>query len=154
MLDCPLHVRPQCGPELRIAGEASVVSRCDEALHEAAPKIGHVTVARVQVEQRRLVAARPRIRWRAAQHLRPVGGQPLYVLRVLARMRERVAELWVGQTARVMCSREAKERGVAPGVLIQRWSHELSVAQKTDRIGVDMACGPRRDAASSKWPTA
>lgn len=96
MPDCPLHVRTQRGPEPGIVGEASVVSRFGETPHEAAPKIGHVTVARVEAEERRLVTARPRIRWRTTEHLRPVSREPLYVLRVLARMRERMVELRVG----------------------------------------------------------
>jgi hypothetical protein len=132
VLHRPLRVGAQCRPERRIAGEASVISGCEEAVCEAVAEVGYVTVARVQFEEGRLLTARPGIRRRAAGHLRPVSRQPLDVVRVLARMRERVVELGVGRAALVMCPGEAQERGVTPGVLMQRGPRDFSIAGRRD----------------------
>ena len=53
-------------------------------------------------EVRLVATALPRVGRRAAEHLSPVGGQPLHVLRVLTGMGERVVELGIGQAAGVV----------------------------------------------------
>jgi hypothetical protein len=67
-----------------------------------------------------LVAAGLRERRRTAQHLRPVRSQPLDVLRMLVAVRERVVQLRIRQTARVMRVSEREEGGVAAGELVER----------------------------------
>ena len=84
----------------------------------------------------RLVAAGLRVAGRPAQHLRPVGRQPLDVLGVLAGMRERVVELRVGEAARVVRGGEGEEGRLAAGELEQRRTHPRSVAQRDPhRVG-------------------
>ncbi len=61
--------------------------------HETLAEIAHVAVAGVHVQHAGLVAGGLRVGRRAAQHLRPIGRQPLDVLRVLAGMRKRMVQL-------------------------------------------------------------
>jgi hypothetical protein len=67
-----------------------------------------------------LVAARLAERLRAAEYLGPVRREPLDVLRVLVRVRERVVQLGIGETAGVMRLGEREEGGVAAGELVER----------------------------------
>ena len=65
---------------------------------------------------------------RAAEHLRPVQGEALDVLRVLARVGERVVQLGVGEAARVVGGGEREERGLATGELVESGPHPASLA--------------------------
>jgi hypothetical protein len=67
---------------------------------------------------------------RAAEDLGPVGGQPLDVLRMLVRVRERMVQLGIGQASGVMGPRQLEQRGVTAGELVQRGAHVTSVAQR------------------------
>ena len=75
-----------------------------------------------------LIAARLRERGRTAQHLRPVGGQPLDVVRMLVGMREGMVELGVLQAARVVRRGKGQKRGLAAGELKQRRAHGTRLA--------------------------
>ena len=60
----------------------------------------------------------PRVRIGPAQHLAPVGGQPFGVLRMQARMAERMLGLRVGEAAPVPRVGESEHRGGTTGGLI------------------------------------
>ena len=97
------------GPELGVVGQPRVVHRLDEAGDEAPAQVGHVAVARVHAAAGRTGRPSRRSTRRAAHDLGPVGREPLDVLRVLVRVRERVVQLGVGQAARVV--RASRGRG-------------------------------------------
>jgi hypothetical protein len=111
------------GTEVRIGRQAGVIHRRVEAGEEALAEIAHVTVPRVHLQQRGLVAARARVQRWATHHLGPVGGQSLDVLRMLAGMRERVVELGVREAPRVVGFSQGEERGLAAGELEERGAH-------------------------------
>ncbi len=85
----------QGGTECGVHGQLGVIGGAVKAAEEALSKITHIPVARVHSQDGGLVATRLRIGGRPAHDLRPVGGQPLDVLRVLVGMRERMVELGV-----------------------------------------------------------
>jgi AcrR family transcriptional regulator len=117
----PVDARAQRGPEPRLIGPARVVGGEHEAVREPPAEIAHVTVARVQQHQAGLVAAPlGRVGRRAAHHLGQVGGEPLDVPRVLARVRERMVQLRVGQAARMQRGRKRRERALSAREFIQR----------------------------------
>jgi hypothetical protein len=60
----------------------------------------------------------------------PVGSKALDVLGVLAGMRERVVQLRVLETPRVVCSGEGQESLLTAGELVQRGPHVESVARR------------------------
>jgi hypothetical protein len=123
-VDRAFDVAPDGGAERRVGRPAGVVGRAHEAVGEAAAEVAHVAVARVQQHQGALVAAvLPRVPGRPAHRLGQVGGEPLDVLRVLARVRERVVQLRVGQAARVQRGGEGDERLLPARELVQRRSH-------------------------------
>ena len=109
----PAHVRDHGGPERAIGGQPRVVEGSLKAADEALAEIAHVAVAGVHAQQPRLAPAAIRVRGRPARHLRPVGGEPLDVLRVLVGARERVLELGVGEAAPVVRPGHGEERVVA-----------------------------------------
>ncbi len=120
----PFDVGADRRAELRVGRPARVVGRQHEAVGEPAAEVAHVPVARVQQQQVALVAAvLPRVPGRPAHGLGQVGGQPLDVLRVLARVRERVVELRVRQAAGVQRGGETREGPLAARELVQRRSH-------------------------------
>jgi hypothetical protein len=102
----------QGGVELRVLRQAGIVDRLIEAAHEALAEIAHVAVVGVHVQDGGLVATRLRKQRRATQHLGPIGSEPLDVLRVLTGMRERMVQLRIIHTARVMRCREREKRGL------------------------------------------
>jgi hypothetical protein len=123
-VDRSVDVGADGGPELRVGGPAGVVGGGHEAVREPAAEVAHVPVARVQQHQGALVAAvLPRVPRRPAHRLGQVGRQPLDVQRVLARVRERVVQLRVGQTARVQRGGERHEGPFPARELVQRRSH-------------------------------
>ncbi len=125
VIDGPLHVGPQCGPELGVVRQLRVVGRGHEARHEPPAEVGHVAVAAVQPHHRRLVAVLLGERRRPAEHLGPVRRQPLHVLRMLVRVRERVVELGIREAAGVVGLGQGEERRRTPGELEQRRSHGI-----------------------------
>jgi hypothetical protein len=60
----------------------------------------------------------PGVRIGPAQHLAPVGGQPFGVLRMQARMAERMLGLGVGEAALVPRVSESEHRGCTTGGLV------------------------------------
>lgn len=110
----PLHIRAQCGLKLRIGGKPGVISGADEAVHEPAAQVAHVSIAGVQLQQCRMVAARLGVGGRPAHHLGPISGQPLDVLRAPG-MRERMVELGILQAALVVGRCQGEESRLAPG---------------------------------------
>jgi hypothetical protein len=97
--------------------KTGVVGGRHEAGHEPAVELAHVAASGVQRDEVRLVATSSGVGRRTADHLGPVRRQSLDVLRVLARMGERVIELRVGQTAAVVRLRRNRSRsnsGVTP----------------------------------------
>jgi AcrR family transcriptional regulator len=131
----PLDVGAQRDAEPRGVGPADIVGGEHEAVGEPPAEVAHVTVARVQYHQAGLVAAPlggvPR---RSAHHLGQVGGEPLDVLRILARMRERVVQLRVGQAAFMQRGGKRQERARAARELVQRRSHGPSIARSCDSL--------------------
>ena len=85
----------------------------------------------MHAEHAGLVAAGLRVRRRPAQHLAPVRGQALDVLRVLVVVGERMVELRIRETARVMGLREREQRSLPTGELEQRRAHGESLAHGT-----------------------
>jgi hypothetical protein len=71
-------------------------------------------------EDARLIAAFLGVGRRPAEHLGPVGGEALDMLRMLILVGERMVELGVGQTPLVMGPREGEERSLAAGELEER----------------------------------
>jgi hypothetical protein len=123
-LDRAFDVAADGGAEGRVGRPAGVVGRAHEAVGEATAEVAHVAVARVQEHEGTLVAAvLPRVRRRAAHRLGQVGGEALDVLRILARVRERVVQLRVGQAARVQRGGKGRERLRPARELVQRRSH-------------------------------
>ena len=57
---------------------------------------------------------------RAAEHFGPVRAEPLDVLRMLVSVRERVVQLRIGETARVVRLCQGEKGGVAAGELVER----------------------------------
>ena len=132
----PVDVDAQRDAEPRVVGPVGVVGRQHEAVREPAAEVAHVAVARVQQHQAGLVAAAlGRVLRRAAHHLGQVGGQPLDVLRVLIRVRERVVQLRVGQAAFMQRGGERQERALPARELVQRrrWLHGPSIARRGRR---------------------
>ncbi len=127
-----LDVGAQRGAEPRVIGPAGVVGGEHEAVREPPAEVAHVTVAGVHQHQRRLVAAPlggvPR---RPAHHLGQIGGEPLGVPRILARMRERMVQLGVGQAAFMQRGGEWQERALSARELVQRRRrlHRPSIAR-------------------------
>src|SRR4051794_24949397 len=70
------------------------------------------------------------VRW-PAHDLRPVGRQPLDVVRILVRMGEGVVQLRVLEAAAMVGCGERPEGGVAPGELEQRLSHPPSLTRRS-----------------------
>jgi AcrR family transcriptional regulator len=104
--DGPLHIGTQCGAKLWVIRQPGVVGRRDEAVDEPAGQVAHVAIPGMHADEERLVAAPASgVVGRPAHHLRPVGRQALDVLRVLARVGERVVELRIGQAPRVVRGR-------------------------------------------------
>jgi AcrR family transcriptional regulator len=117
----PVDVGAQRGPEPRLIGPAGVVGGEHEAVREPPAEVAHVTVTRMQQHHAGLVAAAlGGVRRRAAHHLSQVGGEPLDVPRVLARMRERMVKLRVGQAALMQRGRKRRERALSARELVQR----------------------------------
>jgi hypothetical protein len=77
----------------------------------------------VQQHKPRLVAALARVNGRPAHGFREVRREPLNVLRMLARVRERMVQLRVGQAARVQRGGECEEGFLPARELVQRRSH-------------------------------
>ncbi len=131
----PLDAGPEHGPEPRVVRPAGVVGREHEAVREPPAQVAHVPVTGMHHDQGGLVAAPlPRVPRRPAHHLRQVGGEPLDVPRVLARMRERVVQFRVRQAARVQRGGERREGRLPARELVQRRLrgyrfHASSIAQ-------------------------
>jgi AcrR family transcriptional regulator len=126
----PVDVGPQCGAEPRVIGPVGVVGGEHEAVREPPAEVAHVTVARVHQHQARLVAAPPGgVPRRPAHHLGQVGGEPLDVLRILVRVRERMVQLRVGQAAFVQRGGKWQERRLSARELVKRWFHGPSIAR-------------------------
>lgn len=66
-----------------IGWQVGIIGSAVEAAQEALAEIAHVAVSRVHPQHGRLVAAGLRIGGGPAHHLRPVGSQPLHMLRML-----------------------------------------------------------------------
>jgi hypothetical protein len=140
LVHLPFDVRADGGAELRVVRPARVVGREHEAVGEPAAEVAHVPVARVQQQQAALAAAvLPRVPGRAAHGLGQVGRQPLDVLRVLARVRERVVELRVRQAAGVQRGGEGHEDPLAARELVQRRTHE-SILGGAGLTGKSVSC--------------
>jgi hypothetical protein len=141
-VDRALDVAADGGAERRVGRPAGVVGRAHEAVGEAAAEVAHVPVPRVQQHQGALVAAvLPRVPGRPAHRLGQVGGEPLDVQRILARVRERVVQLRVGQAARVQRGGEGLESLLPARELIQRRSHHGSILKGIGAVGVDVGIG-------------
>jgi AcrR family transcriptional regulator len=122
--DRPFHVGAQRRAELRVVRQPGVVRREHEAVDEPPPQVAHVAIAGVHVHQERLVRAiLAAVRRGPAHDLRPVGGEPLHVQRVLVRVREGVIEFRVRQAPRVVRGGKFQERLLATGELIQGRPH-------------------------------
>jgi AcrR family transcriptional regulator len=120
----PVDVRAQRGAEPRLIGPAGVVGGEQEAVRESPAEVAHVAVTRVHQHQAGLVAtALGGVPRRPAHYLGQVGGEPLDVLRMLARMRERVVQLRVGQAAFMQRGCERRERLLPARELVKRRSH-------------------------------
>jgi hypothetical protein len=126
----PLHVRAQRGAELRIVRQRGVVDRSDEAVEEPSTEIAHISVARMQAQHCRMVSTRLRVPGWPAHDLRPVGGEAFDVLGVLAGMRERMVQLRILETPRVVGGGEGQESLLTAGELVQRGPHVESVARR------------------------
>jgi hypothetical protein len=63
---------------------------------------------------------------RAAEHLGPVGPEPLDVLRMLVAVRERVVQLRVGKAARVVRPGQGEEGRVAAGEVVERRAGQMA----------------------------
>src|SRR5262245_10259883 len=86
-------------------------------------RVAEVAVAGMHLDHARVAAALARVaRW-PAQRFGPVRGQALHVLRVLTGVRERMVEFGILQAALVVSRREAEERFLASGELVQRRPH-------------------------------
>jgi AcrR family transcriptional regulator len=132
--DRPFHVGAQRGAEFLVPRQPGVVGRAEEALHEPAPQVRHVSHPRVHVYEAGLVAAPVlRIARRPAHHLGPVRGEPLHVLRILPRVRERVVQFRIRQAPRVVRGSQPQERRVPAREFIQRRLHAPIMAHIFER---------------------
>lgn len=101
----PLHIGAEAVAESRILGQPGVVGGQHEALYKAIAEVGFGALAGMDTEHGRVAATGFGELWRTAEHLGPVAGQPLDVLRV-PWVRERVIQHWVGETPFVVCGGE------------------------------------------------
>jgi AcrR family transcriptional regulator len=126
----PADVGAQRGPEPRVIGPAGVVGGEHEAVREPPAEVAHVAVTRVHHHQAGLVAtALDGVPRRPAHHLGQVGREPLDVLRILARVRERMVQLRVGQAAFMQRGGKRQESLLPARELVKRWLHGLSIAR-------------------------
>jgi hypothetical protein len=107
----------QARPEGRITRKARIIRGLDETSDEALPKIIICALAGMDIEHLRVTAARLRVCGRASEDFSPIAGQPLDVIGV-ARMRERVTEDGILQTALVVRGREREKCSLASSELI------------------------------------
>ncbi len=77
-----------------------------------------------------LVTAPLRVQRRTAHHLSPVGREPLYVLGMLTGMRERMVQLGICDTSRVMRGGESEKRSFAAGEFEQCGAHPQIVSNR------------------------
>jgi hypothetical protein len=140
-------------PKDGIVRKLRIVERVDEAVDKPVAEVTHVAVAGMHPENARLVTARLRVGRRPAQHLGPVRGETLDVLGMLVVVGERMIELWIRQTARVMSSRESEEGFFPAGELEQRGAHGRSIShdRRGDAVLLDSRLGapPRHDDVSA-----
>ena len=143
--------RGTCGS----SGQKASSAAPHEAVGEPAAQVAHVPVPRVQQHQVSVGAAvSPEYLGRAAHRLGQVGGEPLDVLRVLARVRENG---WFssGSARQRACSAAAKGmKDLLPArELIQRRSHGIDSRVQSDRREMGLldvfAAGRRRPALSA-----
>lgn len=102
------------GAKLGVVGQSGVIGSADKALDESPGQIAHVSVARVHMQHRGMVATRLRVPWRLTHDLCPVCSQPFDVLWVLPGMRKRVVQLRVPQTPRVVAVARARKAASPP----------------------------------------
>jgi hypothetical protein len=105
----------------RPLGQFGVIEGAFEAVEEALTDSARVSVARMHAQNARLVAARLRVAGRPAHHFRRVGRQPLDMLRILVRMRERVVELGILEASPMVRCGEGKEAGSPPANSMSQW---------------------------------
>ena len=130
LLDGPAYVRVERSAKLGILGQTGVFrSRC-ETCDEAPPEIGHVAVARVQLQHEGVAATVRRVRRRAAHDLSQIAGQSFDILGVLTGVGERVVQLGVSQTSGVVSGGLGEEGALTAGELVQTRTHALSFPRR------------------------
>ena len=137
-------------PKIGVIGQRRIICGSNEAFDKPPSEIALRSRPGVEFEHRRLPAARLRIKWRPAEYLRPVTGQPLDVLR-MARVRKRVVQFGVVETALVVGGRESQESGLAAGKLEHRWTAHRCFTVPLRSCGC-VAARPRAHRGTGRGP--